>query len=144
MHSDPIVVPARRLAGLAVRTSFARVSIDAGALWQRAIADGIVGAGPVVAAYTDYVGDHRGDYTMWVAAELAAGARCPPARAELTVAAGRYVRFAADGDPAHAVARAWHHVWTEWPDRDRRSYRTDLELHGVRGPGTADLYVGIL
>jgi len=144
----PVLVdlPARRIAGIAIRTSFATVAHDAGAIWQRAFAEGIPAAAagrPLAAVYAEYDTDFRGAYTMLVGAEVDAGNAAPPSYREIALPAGCYARFAADGDPAVAVAGVWQYINSAWPDRGRRAYGVDLELYGVRGPGTADIYVGV-
>jgi len=141
MHVTLIDQPARRIAGLAVRTSFTAVPVDAGTIWQRVIAEGLLAAGrPLFGVYTAYESDYRGAYTMLVGVETD---DTPPGHEAVRLPAGRYARLAADGDPAVAVARTWQYVHGEWPDRERRAYVADFEIHGVRGPGTADVYVGI-
>jgi predicted transcriptional regulator YdeE len=136
-HPVLVDVPARRVGGLAIRTSFDTVAREAGPLWQRALASGLAARGPLFGVYAEYDSDFRGAYTMLIGAEGDAGERV------IDLPAGRYARFPADGDPAVAVPEAWQHINGAWPDRDRRTYVADYELHGVRGPGTCDIYVGV-
>ena len=142
MTSSVIVdVPARRISGLGIRTSFDTVAREAGPLWQRAMASGLAARGPLFGVYAEYDADFRGAYTMLIGTEAAAPAIDGERVVELP--AGRYARFAADGAPPVAVPAAWAYINGDWPDRERRTYVADFEIHGVRGPGTADIYVGV-
>jgi predicted transcriptional regulator YdeE len=141
--TQPILVdvPARRVTGLAVRTSFATVAGEAGPLWQRALASGLAARGPLFGVYAEYDADVRGAYTMLIGTEATAPAIDGERGVDLP--AGRYARFAADGAPEVAVAAAWRYIHGDWPDRDRRTYVADFEIHGARGPATTDVYVGV-
>jgi predicted transcriptional regulator YdeE len=140
--SDLVDLPARRIAGIAQRSSYDTIGVDAGALWQRAFREGVA-TGLVHAVYYDYASDFRGAYTMMIGGDLG-DAPVPAGRASMIIPAGRYARIAADGDPTVVITRAWQHIHAEWPLRDRRVYGADFEVHGIRGPGTADIYVGVV
>ncbi len=135
VHRDALSIVAHK-----VETSHAAVPQDAPRIWGAATADPrlqqLMGAAArsetlpaaFVGVYTDYKDGHQGDYAMLVGvpAEEAAG---DDDLVFLTLPAGRYRAFVVENPSPEKVVAVWNHVWNAMPDRDRRSYGADYEVH---------------
>lgn len=99
------------------------------------------GAGPgaVYAVYSDYQSDANGEYTLTL------GEQCVPAASgAVSVQAGDYLTFAANGARPAAIIDAWKAVWAYFSAADRsvqRAYQTDFEKY--ESPTSATIYIGV-
>lgn len=125
------------VVGIAVRTSPERAGIDIPAAWQRFMSDdakpppGAKNDGYAYAVYCDYESDHGGSYTMVLGVEVEPTAPVPPGMRRVRVPFGKYVSFAAKGDPREVVWNTWVHVNTQWDGRERRRYIADYERYAL-------------
>ncbi len=117
MNYEIVTLEEKITAGIAARTSNASPDMGAviGGLWNRFFSEGIFASIPgkvndrTLGIYTDYAGAEKETYTILTACEVSA----EPEEDELTVCripAGRYARFAIQGDMHKAVAEAWEEI----------------------------------
>lgn len=61
----------------------------------------------------------------------------------VTIEAGAYLAFPADGERPAAIIDAWKDVWAYFSTdrRHERSYETDFEEYS--GPASATIYIGV-
>jgi predicted transcriptional regulator YdeE len=154
MESKLVERGATLVLGLATRTTNAAEAEPAtariGKLWQRVFATGVPGRVPAPAdpgrphaVYTDYESDHHGEYTLVVGA-AARGLEPPPGLVAVSVPAGRYRLFVAEGPMPAALIETWGRIWAHY-DRsssERRAFGADLEVHGA--DGKVEVYVSIV
>jgi len=134
----PISLPALHLIGLCVRTRNADEmrpdTARLGRLWAdftQRIAPHLTSGSAVCAVYHRYASDQHGEYDVLVGApSLAADATAD--LAQLTVPAGRYLMFEAQGPIPQAAFQAWSAVWAYFADPacpHRRAFTADLERY---------------
>lgn len=127
------------ILGRAIRTSPATAMTDIPALWQQVLG---AGAPPTYAVYCDYDADSTGAYTMVLGSEVPMDAPVPTGMRRVRIPAGTYATFKAEGDPAQVVWKTWHHINTEWAERDRRRYIADFEKY--ISPTSVEIAVGTI
>lgn len=143
------------IIGLAVRTRPEAAVTDIPALWQRFFAEGVSGKLPasdayLYAIYCDYERDFRADYTMVLGVAVDAQTPVPEGMRRVRVPAGRYARFAVQGNPAEVVWGAWMHINGDgagaWTRKAERRYLADFERYADASPANAkvDVCVGLL
>lgn len=135
--------------GLSARTNNASPDMGAviGGLWNRFYNEGIYVSipkkadGKAMGIYTDYAGDEKADYTVFVACE----AEEEPSGNDYAVCripAGRYAKFVVHGDMVQAVAKAWQEIWQmDLP----RTFQCDYEEYQNDSMENAEIhiYVGL-
>ena len=137
MHYEIVELPARTVAGSAVRASNNSPEEGAviGQLWQRFMGEGMDRAIPEVRVepygcfglYYDYDMSDMG-YTMLVGCETSADA--PEGMETQTIAAGRYAKIAIrGGDCVASVAKAWEEIWADEELTAKRAYTVDFEAY---------------
>jgi predicted transcriptional regulator YdeE len=145
--------------GISVRTNNAREQTPEGAIgkqWQRFFQEGLLGKIPnktdsnIIAAYTQYAGDHTGDYTFVLGARVSSDKEIPKGMVAVKVPSGKYAVFTSEKGPAYKVVPAtWWHI-NSLPKSSTggdRLYQTDFEVYDQRAADPAnsqvDVYVGI-
>ena len=150
--------PAFTVIGITARTSNAQETGGTGVIgarWGRFFQEGLLAKIPnrsdsnIVAVYTDYESDARGDYTFLLGARVSL-TDDPPGMEARTIPAGQYCVFTSElGELSKVVPDTWAKVWraTEETLGGRRSFVADFEIYDERASdprnGQVDLYVGI-
>ena len=113
-------------------------------LWGRFFAEDLMGQTPHRSAdprnfgvYSGYESDASGAYDLTVGVAVTQGAA-------VTVEAGDYLVFPADGPVPFSVLAAWQRVWQYFDAHPevRRRYRTDFEAYS--SPSEAAVYIGVV
>lgn len=143
--NEPKILEARavRIVGCGGVIDKAQAPAQIGALWQRAVAAGVVRPdAPSYAVYTDYEDRLATRYRVVVGGE--SDAEAGPGQEVVEIPAGRFAVFEATGAPAEVAGQLWNCVWTQWSDRDRRSFAVDYERY-VGSPDRAELslFIGL-
>lgn len=146
------------LIGISVRTNNAKEATPDGVIpgqWQKLFGEGLLGKIPnqtesvLYAVYTDYAGDHTGDYTYIIGLPVREGTPPPEGMVATHVLAGQYAKFTtAQGPFAKIIPAAWQHIFSlEEQGKLKRVYQTDFEVYDQRSqdPENAqlDIYVGV-
>lgn len=150
-------VSAFSVMGIEGRTTNAKEASGNGIIgkqWQRFFQEGVLDKIPhktnanIYALYTDYAGDHNGEYTYIIGAMVAEDAVPPSGMTLRKVPAGQYSVLTSKKGPFSKVVPAiWSKVWALESDRTiARAYKTDFEVYDdrARDPqnGVIDLYIG--
>ena len=147
------------VVGIAVRTSNAKEMTADGVIgkqWGRFMAEGLPGKIPnradkeIVAVYTDYAGDHDGEYTFLLGARVTSDASVPAGMVAKKIPAGRYAVFTSEKGPAaKVVPELWMRI-NSLPKSavgGDRVYGADFEIYDARASDPqnlqVDVYVGI-
>ncbi|MBV7434449.1 GyrI-like domain-containing protein [Cardiobacteriaceae bacterium TAE3-ERU3] len=141
--------PAINVSGIAVRTNN-RSEMQSeggklGGLWQQFyqhFAAQLPAASGVYGVYSDYASDEHGDFT--VIAALAGVALNDDDAVDLTLPAGKYLKFSQQGDMPQAVVVCWQAVWAYFSAEDcphTRSFTTDYE-HYISA-NQVDIYIAV-
>lgn len=147
------------VVGIAVRTNNAKEMTADGVIgkqWGRFMAEGLLEKIPkkadhgMVAVYTDYAGDHKGEYTFLLGARVSSDTDVPAGMVAKKVPTGRYAVFTTEKGPAAKVVPV---VWMRINSLSKsavggdRVYGADFEVYDERSsdPQSAqvDVYVGI-
>jgi predicted transcriptional regulator YdeE len=139
------------VAGIEVRTSFAREKEPGGAipaLWERFMKEGHRN-GDIIALYSDYESDEYGEYTLLLGARVFSSADVPAGWILRHVPASQYAVFTSERGPVQRIViDLWKRIWHEPRTTEyRRSYRADFEVYGAAAANPADseveIYVGV-
>jgi predicted transcriptional regulator YdeE len=120
-----------------------------GQLWARFYRDGIPGRIPLkrapevpVGVYSSYKSDYNGEYELTVGMAVDASAHAPEGLVRVSIPAGTYLLFEAEGDVPQVVIDTWKEIWIYFSKPGRvRAYATDFELH--RGPKSIAIYISV-
>ena len=145
--------------GISVRTNNAREQTPDGVIgkqWQRLFQEGLLNKIPdksdsnIIAAYTEYAGDHTGDYTFVLGAKVSSGKEVPAGMIAIKVPSGKYAVFTSEKGPASKVVpEAWSHINSlpKSATGGDRLYKADFEVYDQRAAdpqsSQVDVYVGI-
>jgi predicted transcriptional regulator YdeE len=104
----------------------------------------------VVAAYTDYAGDHTGEYTFLLGARVSEINNVPEGMIAKRIPAGRYAVITTDrGLVSQVVMAGWQKIWSLSPEElgGHRAYLTDFEIYDQRASNPqdsqVDIYIGL-
>lgn len=127
-----------------------------GQMWGRLFQEGILEKIPnkadskIVAVYTDYAGDHNGEYTYLLGARVTSDANLPAGMVARRIPAGKFAIFTSDKGPAPQVVPA---LWMKINSLPQgavgtdRLYRADFEIYDERATDPQnlqmDVYIGI-
>jgi predicted transcriptional regulator YdeE len=129
-----------------------------GKLWQQFLSEGLLNKIPgrvdhsIIAVYTDYATDWRGQYTFILGAKVqpVPNPVIPEGMVVKTVPAGKYAVFTSERGPvAKVVVETWKRIWAYYqsPANGQRAYGADFEVYDQRAadPNNAevDIYVGV-
>jgi predicted transcriptional regulator YdeE len=120
-----------------------------GGLWARFYRDGIPSKIPhkrdpqvPVSVYTGYQSDHTGQYELTVGMAVDASAHTPEGLVRVSIPAGSYLLFEAEGGMPQVVIDTWKEIWNYFPTPGHvRAYATDFEVHS--GPKTVGIYISV-
>lgn len=150
MEYEIVLLKEKTIVGIAGRTNNQSPDMGKiiGGLWCRFYGDGIYDSidgkinGKVLGIYTDYEGNEQDDYTVIVACEVSEVTESE----QFTVGkipAGRYAKFAVEGEEPAEVAKAWQKIWDM--DDLPRSFICDFEEYQSSDMGRKriHLYIGL-
>lgn len=154
MTPVPTQIDSIAVIGQQIRTSNAREmdpdTAQISRLWTHVYTDNLFGQIPhllgdmtPIAVYTDYESDHRGDYALVVSGGVAKIDTVPQSLTALTIPAGRYLVFTANGTLPQAVIDAWGQIWAYFEGEApyTRLYTCDFEHY--RSENSVDIYIAI-
>jgi len=145
--------------GIHARTSNAREMTADGVIakqWSRIFQEGLLGKIPnkadqnIVAVYTDYASDHKGEYTYLLGARVISDVDVPAGMVVKKIPAGKFAVFTTDKGPApQVVPAAWTRI-NSLPQSSAggdRVYAADYEIYDERAVDPqnlqVDVYIGI-
>lgn len=147
------------LIGIAVRTSNAKEMTADGLIgkqWARLFQEGILENIPnkadssVIAVYTDYAGDHNGEYTYVLGARVTSDAKVPAGMVAKKIPSGKFAVFTSEKGPAPQVVPA---LWMKINSLPKdavgadRVYKADYEVYDERARDPQnlqiDVYIGV-
>ena len=147
---EPRRGPARRVVGLAIRTTNAEEMVTESAripgLWGRFMGEGwfarleqLGAVGPVIAVYSDYASDLNGAYSLLAGREVVPGLALAAGVSAVDVPPGDFLVFRFRGPMPAVVIAGWQRVWKFFDRADgaRRAYTTDVEVYDADGAGLA-------
>jgi predicted transcriptional regulator YdeE len=122
-----------------------------GALWTRFREDNLLDTIPgkknrpmPVGVYTGYESDERGQFRLIAgAAVLDEAAPTPEGMQRVSIPAGTYLMFEAEGEMPGVVIRTWQAIWRYFAEHPShvRAYATDFEMYP--GPRAVEIYISI-
>lgn len=97
---------------------------------------------PVYGVYHHYESDSSGYYTVTAGIEIANESKAKHLD-RVTIKAGSYLVFEAEGTNPSAIINAWQTIWTYFNEKPKyqRTYLTDFELY--KTPHESTVYIGI-
>lgn len=143
-----------QVVGIEIRTSNQNemnpATAQIPALWGRfqheQIIDQIPNRAPdgfPLGVYSKYQSEHSGAYSVLAGIEVADLHSVPRGMVRLTIPAGDYLVFSAQGPMPQAVIQAWGVIWRYFSDKPQyvRAYSADFESY--RGPEMVDIHIAI-
>jgi len=147
------------VVGIAARTSNAKETTPDGIIgkqWARIFQEGVIEKIPnktdhnIVAVYTDYAGDSKGEYTYLLGARVNSDANVPAGMIARKIPGGKFAVFTSEKGPAPKVVPATWMKIDSLPNTvvgGDRVYRADFEIYDERASDPenlqVDVYVGI-
>jgi predicted transcriptional regulator YdeE len=148
------------VVGVEVRTSNAKETTSDGIIgkqWQKFFEDDTLEKIPnksgsnLYAVYSDYSGDHNGEYSFLIGARVEDGSTAPPGFVLKTIPSGKYAVVTTERGPvAKVVVAAWKQVWQMEEKHElggSRTYKADFEVYDQRATdpenSEVDLYIGV-
>jgi CubicO group peptidase (beta-lactamase class C family)/predicted transcriptional regulator YdeE len=147
------------VVGIAARTSNAKEMTSEGLIgkqWARIFQESVIEKIPnrtddnIVAVYTDYAGDHNGEYTYLLGARVSSDGNVPAGMVAKKIPGGKFAVFTSEKGPAVKVVPA---TWIKIDSLPKtvvggdRLYRADYEIYDERARDPenlqVDVYVGI-
>jgi predicted transcriptional regulator YdeE len=134
--------------GLSIRTSNQNEMIPSeakiGDLWAQFYSEygsKLTEKSNVYGVYTDYESDFSGQYSVYATAD---SFEHSDKLAALTLAAGKYLVFSAQGEIPSSVITLWRHIWQYFSNGEaayERAYTTDFEH--FKSATSVDIYISI-
>jgi predicted transcriptional regulator YdeE len=153
-HEDSFYV-----AGFSARTNNAREMSgqgQIGALWQKFMQQNVAAAVPdrvdndVLAVYSDYASDEKGDYTYTLGVRVSRVDSLPAGMTSMKIAAGPYDTLTTGvGAVMQVVPAEWQKIWAMTPSQlgGKRAFVTDYEVYGERSTdpqqAQVEIHIGI-
>lgn len=147
------------VVGISARTSNTKEMTADGIIgkqWMRLFKEELIGKIPnkadsaIVAVYTDYAGDHNGEYTYVLGARVMSDTEVPDGMVVKKIPRGKFAVFTTDKGPGPQVVPATWMKINSLPQSavgGDRTYRADYEIYDERARDPqnlqADVYVGI-
>lgn len=105
-----------------------------------------VNYGTIIAVYTNYNSDEKGDYSLILGAPVYSLDRIPSGMIGLTIPKGTYATIPAHGSIPESTMAAWEYIWSsEFPYK--RAYLYDFELYEpekmAKETPEVDVYISI-
>ena len=141
-------VESRTIRGLSIRTSNGTESNPETAqimgVWQRLWGSGLLGpeqTDDICGVYHDYESDASGEYSLLVGSGVIAAGE---GISEVTLEAGDYMVFAAQGAMPQIVMETWGRVWQHFADpasEYQRTFTTDFERYP--SPSEVEIHIAV-
>jgi predicted transcriptional regulator YdeE len=147
------------VAGYSVRTNNAADASGhgkIGPLWQRWFAENLAAKIPsrvgndVLAVYSNYASDEKGDYTHTLGARVSGVDKLPEGVTYRKIVAGRYAVFITENGPVTQVVPAeWQKIWAVPASElgGKRAFLTDFEVYDRRAADPqhtqVDIHIGV-
>ena len=143
------------VVGISARTDNAKEATPAGVigkLWGRLMQEDLLTKIPnradenIVAVYTDYAKDNKGEYTFILGSKVSRDSEIPAGMVAAKVANGKYAEFTSERGPANRVVPE---TWQKINGLPRnvtggdRSYRSDFEVYDRRARNPKDAVVSV-
>jgi predicted transcriptional regulator YdeE len=155
MNSKVVQQTAFTVIGISARTSNAREMTAEGVIgksWRRLMQEGLLNKIPnkadnkIVAVYTDYVGDHNGEYTYILGAAVKSDAEVPAGMVAKKIPPGKYAVFTSEKGPAQKVVPE---LWMKINSLPKtavggdRVYGADFEIYDERASDPQNLEMDV-
>ena len=143
-----------KIIGISVETSNqnGQNAEDLGNLWAKFFANNLIEKIPnsisndILAIYTDYKSDFRGNYTAILGLKVSSLHQIPEGLIGREFAAGSFKKFSAKGIMPNAVIDTWEEIWTD-DKLLKRKYTYDFELYGAKSQNgensEVDIFIAI-
>lgn len=143
------------VVGISGRTNNAKeMTTDGviGKLWGRLMHENLLAKIPnrsdenIIAVYTDYASDHRGDYTYTLGAKVTRASEIPPGMTAVKVVTGKYEDFTSERGPAsEVVPEIWQKIngLPKTAPGGDRTYQSDFEVYDQRARNPQDAVVEV-
>jgi predicted transcriptional regulator YdeE len=136
------------VVGIQTRTTFheQRHFEDLKNLWAEFLSNNLMHKIPhrqgnqIIAIYTDYENEDRGEYTAILGAPVDKIEDAPAPFTAVIIPAGYYQTFVIESIDALAVKKAWQAVWDRPRDKLNRNFLVDFDLYAEN---SVTLYVGV-
>lgn len=121
-------------------------------IWERAREEEIAGQIPnaidsdvLLGAYTRYLSDDSGPYSLIVGTEVPDLDRIPKGMTGITILAQEYVVFESTGEIPQAVMDGWAAVWKYFSETTAltRAFTTDFEKYDSSKPNKVEIYIAV-
>ncbi|WP_085297460.1 GyrI-like domain-containing protein [Cognaticolwellia mytili] len=136
------------ILGLSIRTSNQDEMIPSeakiGDLWAQFYSEyggKLTEKSNVYGVYTDYASDFNGQYSVYAAADTLDAS---DELIALTLSAGKYLVFSAQGEIPGSVIALWKHIWHYFSSGEtahERAYTTDFEH--FKSATSVDIYIAL-
>jgi len=155
-HPTLVSYDSMNIIGIQVRTSNQREKNPTTAkipqLWQRFFTENIAEKIPnklndtqKIALYTDYEGDHTGDYSLIIGMPVKALRKIPAGMVGMSITPSTYYKFVGQGAMPEAIISTWHKIWDYFShdQQHQRTYHADFELYDSTKPDCVEIYIGV-
>lgn len=97
----------------------------------------------VVGVYSKYVSDHNGPYSLLAGVEVLTLDAIPNGMTGITIPAGSYLIFIAQGSMPQTLIQTWGSIWKYFSQEQKyqRAYTYDFELY--RSPDRVDIHIAV-
>jgi predicted transcriptional regulator YdeE len=121
-------------------------------VWERAREEEITGQisnaidpDVLIGAYTRYLSDDQGPYSLIVGAEVTDLDDVPKGMSGITVLAQEYVVFTSTGEMPQAVMNGWAAAWKYFSETTAltRAFTTDFEKYDSSKPNEVKIHVAV-
>lgn len=148
MKYKQLIVPAFNIIGITIRTTNENLQCqqDMGALWQRFMAEDIMGQIPnridqeIVAVYSDYELDYTKPYSYTIGCRVKNITDLPEGMTAIAIPTQTYAVVTAKGKMPDCLAQSWQEIWQADIER---AYNIDFEIYGANSQNRANAEVDI-
>ena len=147
------------IIGIQIRTSNQQEKDPAIAknpqLWQRFFIENIAGKIPnkihdtqLFGLYTEYEGDHTGEYSLVVGAPVKTLQTIPAGMVGMSISPSTYYKFIGQGPMPQTVIATWQTIWDYFAQDQhdqlyQRTFHADFELYDSTKPDYVEIYIGV-
>ena len=143
-NTNIIEQPGFLFIGIVARTTNAKEMSGEGVIadqWERVMAGGIIEQIPnradasVIAIYTDYESDAKGEYTFLIGAKVTSIDSIPEGMVAKDIPAARYAIFTSEKGPVwKVVPEVWQKIWSTPASEmgGERAFLADFEIYDER------------
>ncbi len=148
MHYEVTELRQKTIVGVCARTRNSDPQMGAviGGLWKKLFEGGIFKLiadkldDRSIGLYSDYASDADGDYAVTAGCEVGSAENLPEGTVVKIIPAGRYARFAVQGNAVADIGKTWQEIWKM---ELNRTFTGDFEEYPGNSAGTVHIYVAI-